>query len=253
MENKVPEISFQFLAIAMALAAFLPALVYSYVKELVDELEQTFTEFKKPNSKKKKKFDSIKENITRFVFAIDMILTQSMILVAFSGLIGIIIYLSSFMIEYWLAFGIALIVIMFIYIGSLIWSWRKINLYQATFNLHWKGKYIKDLNGKSKWLFGWKFYRTLWVILTGLLSTIILICAMYYTYIQQNNSFLCAEQIKDLYFKKGYVPLNIILSVLTLSLIMAAISWLIPLIHYTPLMGRLDFILDEIQTYLKKK
>ncbi len=255
METLVPQISFQFLAIAMALAAFLPALMYSYVKGLVDELEQSFDEFHNNSdsvyddidnkAEINNKYEKIKTNIPKFVYAVDLIVTQSMVLVFFSGFVGVTIYLSSLITDYWNSWGIVLIIETVLYGFFILWSYRRINTYKNNFEEHWKEGIVSQDNGEQKWVYGWISYKRVWLGFSVVL--ILLIGGFSVVFLRQNDAALCADQIKGLYLNRGSVYLNIILSVLSLALIIYAISWVMPLIHYKPLMGRLDFIMFRIK------
>lgn len=239
----------------MALAAFLPALVYSYAKELMDELEQSFKEYQKdvndrlktssaesgitPKDSiecKKHKFHTIRKDIPGFIYTIDLILTQSMILVAFSGLVGVTIYLCCINTQYWYKASFIIPALTLLYFVGLIISLLKIVSLKDQFNKHWNG---------------WKCYTTLWGIATGILCVIIGEHSWKFYSLLRDNPSLCAQQLKELFFREGHIPLHWIVSSLTLALIIASISWLLPLIHYTPLMGRLDLVLKDITNHEK--
>lgn len=279
MESLMPQMAFQFLAIAMALAAFLPALVYSYVKELVDELEQSHEEYgtaekrykkyeikykeaEKNNDSYKneiktqfheiekwfksveKKFNSVEVSIPGFVYVVDFIVTQSMALVIFSAFVGITIYFSSLWTRNWLYFGMALIMEICCYLIFLIWSYRQINMAKEDVLIRYWKTIKKDVEKKQEKIRGFEFYRNLWFIFTTILFWIIIYCAV--DFIAQHYSTLSPAQLKAFYMNQGCLPLHIILGTLSLALIVYATSWLIPLIDYRPLMGRVALILTEI-------
>jgi len=259
--------AFQFLAIAMALAAFLPALVYSYVKELVDELEQSHEELDKAKEDNKKiqkdasltddekeksenklkkieeKFNSLEDSIPRFVYVVDFIVTQSMALVIFSAFVGITIYLSSFSPEkYWLTSSICLFLELFVYALFSLGSYFLINTYQKTILIkYWS-------TGKIR---GFECYRNIWIAFTA--NLVIILSRFSFDYFMLNSSALGVEDIRKLYLHQASFPLHVILGVLSLSLILYATSWLLPLISYKPLMGRVNLILTEINNKDKQE
>jgi hypothetical protein len=201
--NHIPDIAFQLLAIAMALAAFLPALVYSYSKGLLEEFQ------KEHNQQGEDRL--LYDNIFSFIYAVDFILTQSIFLVIFSGASGVIIYWVSTGALHAVIAGILLINSYLVYAGIIIWSIIKIERLI-------KNKTIKI---KEKWP-EVGCYRFVWlcIVTFHILSSISL--SILFIYYQR-----CANKV---------VWLNWIIGLTVWWLIFAATIWIIPIIQYSPLM-----------------
>lgn len=213
MNTELPEIVFQLLAIAMALAAFLPALIYSYSKDLLDELEQCFEHTAHINVSKE--LVEFTNNIPKFVFAVDLIVTQSIILVIFSAFLGITIFFSTLIPHRGIYIGVALIILSIFYAFRLYLSYKQITEMKNCFELFWKDDEDQ---------IGWKTYRLRWIIFTILVFlTILAFSILFMCEICKNvhwhSVFNCMKA-----YKNGCKWLNFIVGSLTFFLILSATS-----------------------------
>ncbi len=201
--NLVSSIAFELLVIAMALAAFLPALVYTYSMGILEYLDEP--------DKAIEISPEVRKDIFSFIYAVDFILTQSIFLVIFSGASGVIIYWVSTRALHAVIAGILLINSYLVYAGIIIWSIIKIERLI-------KNKTIKI---KEKWP-EVGCYRFVWlcIVTFHILSSISL--SILFIYYQR-----CANKV---------VCLNWIIGLTVWWLIFAATIWIIPIIQYSPLM-----------------
>jgi len=194
----LPDIVFQMLGIGMALAAFLPALVYQYSESLISKIDDSY--FKENDIKK----------ILSFVFAVDFILSQSIFLVIFSGLSGIVIYLISTNNIISETLGCGLIGMYLVYGGVVILSCRVIRKHSEAG--------LKKIWGKIS------VYKNvwLWILIIYILSSIVFSSLYLYFYNRK-----CANSLQWL---------NFILVCSSALLIIAGTCWIAPIIQYRPIM-----------------
>jgi len=201
----------------MALAAFLPALVYTYSKGILEYLDE-------PDKAVKLSLE-VKKDIFSFIYAVDFILTQSIFLVIFSGASGVVIYLVSTKVLMPVASGIILIFIYILYGAVIVWSVFSIKAL------------IEKNNLKSKWR-EIACYRCVWLILaTFHILSSILFSALFIFY---NNCYgFCLKKV---------MWLHLIIGFSVWWLIFAATIWIIPIIQYAPLMKIANSSMDKFNS-----
>lgn len=212
----VCQISFQLLVITIALAAFLPALVYTYSYNLLKEVKNVTAQSK--------------NNMISFVLSLDFILTQSMFLVLVSGLAGVTIFISA---GYQSKQGI-------ITTGILLIVWYFLYFWITIGYSNCKMKQDKEYLNKQ-WP-AWKKYRLIWlfVVLAHILSSIIFSILYICNWPSTNRSLWLAW----------------ILGTSSWWLIFAATIWIVPLIQYSPLMHIMESTMKKpknIKSKSKKK
>lgn len=199
--NLIPGIAFQLLAIAMGLAAFLPALAYSYSKGLLEDFQDA--------QKDRSNYDNLIENIFSFIYAVDFILTQSIFLVIFSGASGVIIYWVSTEALPTVIAGILLIITYIIYSIVIRKSFRQMKYF------------IKEEAFKKRWPEITR-YKCVWlcIAIVHILSSI-----------SFSILFICNKDCAN----RG-IWLNFIIGFTVWWLIFAATIWIVPITKYKPLM-----------------
>jgi hypothetical protein len=207
----VPSCAFQLLAIAMALAAFLPALVYSYSRSLLEEL-----------ARKGDGGKDLRKKVIPFVLAMDFILTQSVFLVIYSGTSGVIIFLAVTHEWHPGEYGTALLAAWLVYCFlTLIVS----NIGISKTNK----KLVFDLN----WL-EWKKYRLGWLVLV-----LAYLCLSFYLSYRSIVDWPCENAARWFIYLIG---------ISTWLLIIAATIWIVPLSQYKPLQNIMSPFLDRDKT-----
>ena len=219
MIKDIPTIVFGILGLSITIATFLPALVYSYNKDLLTNLI-------KPKFEKKQ---AVWRRVISFIFTNDLLLTQSMIQVFFSSIYAILIFAKySFQQDsFWynfIFFNFSFIVVIF-------------HFYLAFFYSNGK---ILDMKKNSKnilkyfWCNYYKTYKYWYYFsLTNLIITLVFILLIFC------NPFNLLTRFIITYF----------MSYLSFILITYSISWLIPLIVYSPLQSE---VADYVDLYIDK-
>lgn len=239
-DGMVPNISYQLLGLAMALASFLPALLYSYAKDFLDERDG----INDINAYKK-----YKNNAIGFVYSIDIILTQSIIFVLFSILYSIIVFLGTTMknCESFFCDKTTVKIILFInfwHFIALFFSDKQMDgmfLDIKQYNKKYKTNITQDksnkwdiirnikcqnIEGLIIWK-GGKCYLITWWWVSIIIAFLIELCA-------------CAILI----FAKEWIYI-ILLSWITFCLFSAALIWFFPLFTYRPLGNLLENIFSR--------
>jgi hypothetical protein len=233
--DKISDGAFQFLAIAIALASFLPGLVYSYAKGLVDEMD--VSPWKDKSTKDTLKLPLVDpsghnlKNEISFLYSVDLILTQAIMLVMWVAPVGIGIYLitiesqSPASMNCW-----TFVVAAWNTAWGLIVCGFTIKAFFERFNRS-KERPNNWIGGKTtgNWLgefwTGWKWAFGFWFV--PMVSFWFLTVKFS---LQAYRSGLAGNQLASVV--ENY---NWILAIDTLMLVLAATVWILPLGRYNPL------------------
>lgn len=198
--NNIPGVALQLLGIAMALAAFLPALAYSYSKGLLEDLDIY--------RNKITNYLCLKKRVESFIRAVDFILTQSIIIVIFSGLSGVIIFWGT---SHTIPKLFTVLLLVLTYVAySIVTTWSYTQIRTLIIEKKFEEKWPKI-----------KKYRNVWlgVIIFHILSCLVL--TILYAFCEPSTL---------------HVYLNILIGLTIWWLIFAATVWIFPIVHYSPLM-----------------
>lgn len=230
-DSLIPQLSFQLLAIAMALAAFLPVLIYTYAKDLLRDIvtiaelirendskleDIKDTEEKNRLLKKHKELDDRKKRITSFLYSIDLIVTQSIFLVLLVAFEGLVIYIQSIT---QLSVHITSILLIILYI---IYFYKP---FRYSFN------YIFTLSDiiKKNWTDYQKYQKTWLGLIIFYIGTSVTLIILHL-------------------FNVWLYSLFMILAFSTVYLLISACIWIFPLIQYSPLQASIEDKLDLIKS-----
>lgn len=217
--SELPSATFGILGLAITIATFLPALVYSYSKDMLKNLVE-------PQLEEKEK---IWIRIISFISTNDLILTQSMIQVFFSSIYGILCFTGCYVdrsIIRWLAL-IALILQWIVYFCSEIVI-KKSQELKDELNHFWL---------KEKATIG------IWRLLTliNLLITSFFIWILFFYTFEMFNVYML--EVFSVFFT----------SFLSFVLISYSVSWLIPLVMFSPLMSEVEDYAERFKESQKKE
>lgn len=224
--GSLPDITFGILGLSITIATFLPALVYSYSKDLLKGLM-----YPKMESDEK-----IWKRVISFIFTNDLILTQSMIQVFFSAVYGLLIF-ASFIINFesqWHIFIFTFPSLFFLFLQcsyAFKYSRKKIDNFTKSTNKI--KEYWSSYSFVTNW---WKRFAILNLSITSI-CIFFIFYIRYFLGISNNNDYI-------VYFKLFFVCF------LSIVLIAYAVSWLIPLVLHQPLTSEVE---DYIRVYEKSK
>ena len=244
------QVIFQILGMAIAIATFIPTLIYGYSRDLRQDLKEGLMELddekwpiekeldneKLENGKKIgiKTFDIVECivefnnkikakklklicRIAGFIYSIDLIVTQTMILVFLTSIIGLLIYLKIAVYGTFKSsnsFGYGLLAVFIIHLVIVIISTFK---FCTT--------YAKSGHYKKIWP-AWKGFL-------GVFAILVIYCGFQ---IYLSSSIICdSSSSTNTQDSKGYYCAIRIIVVSVFILLLATISWIVPLGIYNPL------------------
>jgi len=222
--NNIPTIIFGILGLSITIATFLPALVYSYNKDLLKNLKEP----------KWEKNQTVWKRVISFINTNDLLLTQSMMQVLFASIYAILIFSKNFIVY-----------------TSDIGKFRENCIFLLLISIalfcHWRYAYfyskrkIKEFEKGDNTIikyFWCDFKKTVtwWkrVILTNLIITTLVLLWIFWPL---NDNDIVKNYI--IYF----------MAYMSLVLIAFSVSWLLPLIIYSPLQSE---IVDYAKIYQEK-
>jgi hypothetical protein len=224
-DTEIPQIIFAVLGLSITIATFLPALVYSYNKDILKSLLQ-------PNPEK----DGDKWiRIVSFIYTNDLLLTQSMIQVVFSAFYGLLLFTDytmkfNYCPKVWLICFPAFIILGFHWKLAFFWSKKKIKELFTSLEKENKISFWKDAYSTKK------IWTIISIINLSLTSIFILLVFFFFLIFEKCQ---CRSHIIILF-----------ICVEAMILICLSVSWLIPLIRYNPLMSEVD---EYTSIYLEKE
>jgi len=210
--ESLPGIIYGILGLSITIATFLPALVYSYNKDLLTNLTQPKIETKK----------EVWQRVTSFIFTNDLLLTQSMMQVFFASIYGLLIFTSytvvfNQLLKIWLITLPVLLTLGFHWYFAFFWSKQKI---QET---------LENENIKEYWVDRDKT-KHFWQIISFInlsVTTIDVLIIFYFVEIWNIDDFV---QFMVVFF----------ICFLSFTLISFSVSWIIPLVKYKPLQSEVE-------------
>jgi len=218
--ESVPGIIYGILGLSITIATFLPALVYSYNKDLLENL-------RKPQLEKNER---VWKRVIGFILTNDLLLTQSMIQVLFASAYGVLIF-TIFIIKLDKNFEIILFTFPALFILCLQWSFsffyskKNIELYRSK-SININGS---EINITKYWEY-FKQTEKLWKYFTSINLLITTICVLFIFYFQEFGFA----------FISTYYVIVFFICFLSLVLIIYSVSWLIPLVVYSPLTSEVE-------------
>lgn len=205
---------FGILSITIAIATFLPTLVYSYTKGYLDDIyNHKITDQNNSIITAEKKL-SFKKAITNFVFSIDLIITQSIIMVGFTAISSLFLYLYQHSNDqHWIPFVIT--------------SWWVIYLVIIFFSWQTSKGLKKEYKDKNLWEKG-----------NGVFISVFIFVSVYALSELLLSWTLFCQKSQLLYSNEDFMLVMITISII--SLILSALSWIWPVLIFSPLRKKID-------------